>query len=94
MTVLGLIPARGGSKGIPKKNLRDLCGKPLIAWTIESALKSTKIDNVVVHVTSRSRRPNQFLVIDDRRCYTIFAAYGITYTICSWTMTEFSQSSA
>lgn len=48
MTVLGLIPARGGSKGIPRKNLKNLCGKPLIAWTIESALKSTKIDNVVV----------------------------------------------
>jgi CMP-N-acetylneuraminic acid synthetase len=36
--VLAVIPARGGSKGVPRKNLRPVCGKPLIAWTIESAL--------------------------------------------------------
>lgn len=35
-----LIPARGGSKRIPRKNLADLCGKPLIAWTIEAALEA------------------------------------------------------
>ena len=48
MKVLGLIPARGGSKGIPRKNVKDLCEKPLIAWTIETALKSSKLDNVVI----------------------------------------------
>ncbi len=37
---LGLIPARGGSKGIRKKNLQKINGKPLIAYTIEQALKS------------------------------------------------------
>jgi CMP-N-acetylneuraminic acid synthetase len=47
-TLLGLIPARGGSKGLPRKNLRPLCGKPLIAWTIEQALKSKYLDKVVV----------------------------------------------
>ncbi|WP_255117112.1 cytidylyltransferase domain-containing protein [Synechococcus sp. HJ21-Hayes] len=36
MRILGIIPARGGSKGIPRKNLVDVCGRPLIAWTIES----------------------------------------------------------
>ncbi|MBT5373795.1 MAG: acylneuraminate cytidylyltransferase family protein, partial [Rhodospirillaceae bacterium] len=36
--VLALITARGGSKGVPRKNIRMLCGKPLIAWTIEVAL--------------------------------------------------------
>jgi CMP-N-acetylneuraminic acid synthetase len=36
--VLAVIPARGGSKGVPRKNIRDLCGKPVIAWTIETAL--------------------------------------------------------
>jgi CMP-N-acetylneuraminic acid synthetase len=36
--VLAVIPARGGSKGAPRKNIRDLCGKPVIAWTIETAL--------------------------------------------------------
>ena len=48
MKVLGLIPARGGSKGIPRKNLKNLCGKPLIAWSIEAGLKSKYIDKVVV----------------------------------------------
>lgn len=47
-TVIAIIPARGGSKGIPRKNVRDLCGKPLIAWTIESALRSRYIDTVLV----------------------------------------------
>lgn len=46
--VLALILARGGSKGIPRKNIRDIAGKPLIVWTIEAALKSKKITRVVV----------------------------------------------
>lgn len=48
MNILALIPARGGSKGIPRKNIRLLGGKPLIAWTIEAALASTQIGAVVV----------------------------------------------
>ncbi|MEO8525005.1 MAG: acylneuraminate cytidylyltransferase family protein [Caldimonas sp.] len=46
--ILGLIPARGGSKGIPRKNIKLIAGKPLIAWTIEAALQSTKLHDVVV----------------------------------------------
>ena len=46
--VLGLIPARGGSKGVPNKNLRDLDGKPLIAHSIEAGQKASSIDTVVV----------------------------------------------
>ena len=46
--VLAVIPARGGSKGIPRKNVRLLCGKPLITYTIETALRSKLIDRVVV----------------------------------------------
>jgi len=46
--VLAIIPARGGSKGIPRKNIVDLCGKPLIAYSIEVALKSKMITRVVV----------------------------------------------
>lgn len=38
MKVLAIIPARGGSKGVPRKNIRPVCGKPLIAYTIETAL--------------------------------------------------------
>ena len=46
--VLGLIPARGGSKGLPGKNIRHLCGRPLIAWTIDAARASRCLDAVVV----------------------------------------------
>lgn len=48
MKVIAIIPARGGSKGIPKKNIVNFSGKPLIQWTIEAALKSKYITNVVV----------------------------------------------
>lgn len=46
--VLAIIPARGGSKRLPGKNIMNLAGKPLISWTIEAAKKSTYIDKVVV----------------------------------------------
>jgi len=47
-TVLAVIPARGGSKGIPRKNIREVGGKPLIAWTILEAKKSRYLDRVIV----------------------------------------------
>jgi CMP-N,N'-diacetyllegionaminic acid synthase len=47
-TVLGLITARGGSKGLPQKNIKPLVGKPLIAWTIETALQSRRLSRVMV----------------------------------------------
>lgn len=50
--VLGLIPARYGSKRLPRKNILDLNGKPLIAWTIEEAKKSQFIDEIVVSTDS------------------------------------------
>ena len=46
--VLGLILARGGSKRLPRKNIIELCGKPLIVWTIEAANCSTAIDDLYV----------------------------------------------
>ncbi len=46
--ILGVIPARGGSKGLPGKNIKDMVGKPLIAWTIESAKKSKLLDKFIV----------------------------------------------
>ncbi len=48
LEVLGLIPARGGSKGIPGKNIRSLAGQPVIAWTIETALACPALDRVIV----------------------------------------------
>ncbi|OGV55840.1 MAG: hypothetical protein A2017_07505 [Lentisphaerae bacterium GWF2_44_16] len=46
---IAIIPARGGSKGIPRKNIADLNGKPLIAYTIEQALEAGTIDEVLVN---------------------------------------------
>lgn len=48
MKIVAIIPARGGSKGIPKKNIKELCGKPLIAYIIETALKVEELDRVIV----------------------------------------------
>jgi len=45
---IAIIPARGGSKRIPRKNIKDFCGKPLIAYSIEAALKSQLFDKVIV----------------------------------------------
>lgn len=50
--ILALIPARGGSKGVPKKNIKLIGGHPLIAYTIHSALNSRYIDDVVVTTDS------------------------------------------
>ena len=46
--ILGVIPVRGGSKGVPRKNIRPLHGKPLLAWTIEAAESSELLDDYVV----------------------------------------------
>lgn len=50
--ILGLIPARGGSKGVPNKNIKMIYGKPLIVWTIERALQSHLLDKVIVSTDS------------------------------------------
>jgi CMP-N,N'-diacetyllegionaminic acid synthase len=60
---IGLVTARGGSKGVPKKNIRLVGGKPLIAWTIEAALNSRRLDRVVVST-------------DDPEIMRVAAAYG------------------
>lgn len=46
--VLAVIPARGGSKGVPGKNIKMIAGKPLLAWTIQHALAAKTVDRVVV----------------------------------------------
>ncbi len=51
--VIDIIPARGGSKGLPQKNIKLLCGKPLITWTIDNALNSKYIDTLVVSTDSQ-----------------------------------------
>jgi N-acylneuraminate cytidylyltransferase len=48
MKAVAIIPARGGSKRIPRKNIRDFCGKPMIAWSIEAALQSGCFERILV----------------------------------------------
>lgn len=61
--VLAIIPARGGSKGIPRKNVQILAGKPLLAWTIDVALQVAEIDRVI-------------LSTDDPEIATVAQLYG------------------
>ncbi len=48
MSVLAIIPARGGSKRIPRKNVKPFCGKPMMAWSIEAARASRVFDRIIV----------------------------------------------
>ena len=52
MKNIAIIPARSGSKGVKDKNIRNLCGKPLMAYTIEAALQSSKFEEVMVSTDS------------------------------------------
>jgi len=52
MSVLALIPARGGSKGIPGKNLKKICGKSLVEWSIYHAQQSSLVDRIIVSTDS------------------------------------------
>ncbi|MDO8676867.1 MAG: acylneuraminate cytidylyltransferase family protein [Candidatus Azambacteria bacterium] len=61
--IIAIIPARGGSKGIPEKNIKNFCGKPLIAWTIKEALKSKLLDRVIVST-------------DDKKIASVARKYG------------------
>lgn len=51
--MIAIIPARGGSKGLPGKNIKLLGGKPLIAYSVEAALKSNSISNVIISTDSK-----------------------------------------
>lgn len=62
--ILAIIPARGGSKGIPKKNIKPLLGKPLIAWTIEQAQKSNYLSRI-------------FVSTEDKEIAAIAKKYGV-----------------
>ena len=64
MKLLGIITARGGSKGIPGKNIKDLCGKPLIAYTIEAAQGSGVFDRII-------------LSTDDEKIAEVAKSYGV-----------------
>lgn len=61
---LAIIPARGGSTGLPRKNIKPLLGKPLVAWTIEQAKNSKYIDKVAVST-------------DDKEIAEIYRGWGV-----------------
>jgi len=61
---IALIPARGGSKGLPRKNVAPVCGKPLIFWTIKAALSSKYISET-------------FVTSDDEEILSISKTYGV-----------------
>ena len=52
MANIAIITARGGSKRIPKKNIKEFCGKPIIAYSIEAAINSKSFDEVMVSTDS------------------------------------------
>ena len=60
---LCIIPARGGSKRIPRKNIKEFCGKPIIVWSIEAAIKSECFDRIIVST-------------DDEEVATVSQKYG------------------
>lgn len=64
MKVLGVIPARGGSKGIPRKNIVPLLGKPLLAYTVEASLSSRRLSRLI-------------LSTDDDEIATVGRAWGV-----------------
>jgi CMP-N,N'-diacetyllegionaminic acid synthase len=64
VNILGLIPARGGSKGIPQKNIVNLAGKPLLAYTCEAAKSSKKLDRIVLNT-------------DDQKIARVGQEYGV-----------------
>ena len=62
---MAIIPARGGSKRIPKKNIKEFCGKPIIVWSIEAALNSDCFEKIIVST-------------DDKEISNIAKKYGAT----------------
>ena len=68
---LAIIPARGGSKRIPRKNVRPFMGKPIMAYSIEVALKSGLFDEVMVST-------------DDEEIIGIARQYGAASTFCPY----------
>jgi CMP-N,N'-diacetyllegionaminic acid synthase len=66
--ILALIPARGGSKGVPGKNIREVGGKPMIAWTIEAARRSRYLDRLILSSDDKK-------IIDVARAYDCEAPF-------------------
>jgi N-acylneuraminate cytidylyltransferase len=100
MNGLCIIPARGGSKRIPRKNIRDFCGKPMIAWSIEAAKQSNCFDRIVVSTDDKEiadislslgaeipfMRPEE--LADDRTGITPVVAHAVQWLLGEGDMPE------
>ena len=82
-----IIPARGGSKRIPRKNIREFCGKPMIAWSIDAARRAEWFDHIVVSTDDEeiAEVARKELSDDIKR-----GAGGILYK-CGWTAARLLQ---
>ena len=67
--IVALIPARSGSKGIPNKNIKNICGNPLIAYSIRVAQKSKLIDRIIVSTDSQKYADIAKFYVFVRICY-------------------------
>jgi CMP-N-acetylneuraminic acid synthetase len=70
MKMVAVVPARGGSKRIPRKNIKPFCGKPVIAWSIQAAQESRLFDSVIVST-------------EDAEIAAVAQSYGAEYPVCS-----------
>lgn len=98
MTTLAITPARGGSKGVPRKNIKLLAGKPLIQHTIEAALACPKIDRYIINTEDEEiRETAQALGIETQSRPEEFW-YDNTYQevdrLLQWAVTDLEQNGA
>ncbi|EQB9156004.1 acylneuraminate cytidylyltransferase family protein [Morganella morganii subsp. morganii] len=94
LKVMAIIPARGGSKRLPKKNILPLADKPLIHWTIEAAQKSKYVDNIFVstddkEIANISRELNIF--IPELRPPEIATDETSTNDVLNYTINKFAE---
>ena len=79
---IAVIPARGGSKRIPRKNVRPFCGRPMIAWAIDAARGSGLFDHVIVSTDDGSRGEHGRVTVPLERTIAAAADQPITLYAC------------
>lgn len=92
--VLAIIPARAGSKRLPKKNVLPLCGKPLITWTIEAAKNSEYIDEVFVSTDDRTVMniaEANGLIVPELRPNALSSDYATTKDVILYTLKKMQK---
>lgn len=93
--VIAIIPARGGSKRLPQKNILNICGKPLIAWTIEAAKSSKYVDKVFVSTDDceiRDISQNHGAEVPELRPHHLASDSATTESVVFYTLDKFAGS--